>query len=55
MTESQTPQTTDALSAVPGLQLLGADAQAGMCVGGFCVMPGQSSTGSAPEKDASED
>ena len=42
MTESRTPQNTDTLVAVPGLQPLGTDSGAGMCVGGFCVLPGQS-------------
>lgn len=42
MTELRMPQNTDALAPVPGLQLLGTDAEAGMCVDGSCVLPGQS-------------
>lgn len=54
MTESQKPQTTDALAAVPGLQLLGTDAEVGMCTGGYCVLPGQSLP-DVPAKTSAQD
>ncbi len=55
MTDSRTPQNPDVLSAAPGLQLLGTDAQAGMCVGGFCVLPGQSAPEAPAQKPNAED
>jgi hypothetical protein len=55
MTDSQTPLNTDALAPVPGLHLLGTDSQAGMCVDGYCVLPGQSLPATPAQKAATQD
>lgn len=50
MTESRMPHTEGALAPAPGLQLIGSAADAGLCVDGYCVLPGQQSAEGAPEK-----
>ncbi|MGB3730777.1 hypothetical protein [Microbacterium sp.] len=40
MADQQSPQTqTPALTAPPSLQLMTADAEAGLCTDGYCVLP----------------
>jgi len=51
MSDSRTPDAGDALTAFPGLQLLGDDTAMGVCADGVCQMPGAPTVApEAPEK-----
>jgi len=50
MTDSRMPHAEGPLALAPGLQLIGSDADAGLCVDGYCVLPGQHGAESQAEK-----
>ncbi|WP_309127930.1 hypothetical protein [Microbacterium sp.] len=50
MTDSRTRHVERPLAPAPGLQLIGTDADAGLCVDGICVLPGQQGAMTPVEK-----
>lgn len=50
MTDSRMPPAKGAFAPAPGLQLIGSDTEAGLCVDGYCVLPGQRDAENQAEK-----
>lgn len=55
MTDARKNPGDEALTAFPGLQLLGAETAMGACVDGVCAMPGTSPSDPTAQKSDSAD